>query len=411
MLKYQHKILFVDDEPENLKLIERAFRNIHTVFIAESPEEAFHLLDSNEISLIMSDQRMPDMSGLELLTQVSNRSPNTIRFLLTGLVDSDDIHSALNNDLIYGYVIKPFKVADLKTSIMRALQFYELRQENQRLRQDWQQTMRESTTLLGAGSALTSGADANTVLERIVNVVCSDFGYQSCAIELIDKNSWELFIRACAGFPEASRDKRLPIEGEGVVSYVARTGKLTCLPDVSRDERYVADNPSTRSQLAIPLRIGEEIIGVLNIESTKLDAFTDRDVLILSSFADKASAIVQQAHLFDQVARGKAEWESTFDAIADAIFIFDRKRRLRRVNIAGAKLLNRTYDQLLGETCCALFRDEERTGCLTRRLFAEGERIVECLRMGDNEIITTVDPIRGEKKQLLGCVLTMRAQH
>ncbi|MBK7993993.1 MAG: GAF domain-containing protein [Blastocatellia bacterium] len=84
-------------------------------------------------------------------------------------------------------------------------------------------------------------------------------------------------------------------------------------------------NPNTQSQLAVPLRVGKEIIGVLNIESGRLEAFSERDIFILSSIADKAAAIVQQAHLFDLVAKGKEEWEQTFDSISDGIFIFDRK--------------------------------------------------------------------------------------
>jgi PAS domain S-box-containing protein len=412
MLKYQHKILFVDDELDNLKLLERIFRQSQTVFLAQTPQAAFEILDEHEISLIISDQRMPEMTGLELLAKVSERSPYSIRYLLTGIVEGDEIQTAISSDLIFGYILKPFKIAELKTAITRALEYYELRRETLRLRHDWQQAAREMAIFSEIGSAVVSGSAIGDILDRIVKAVCINFGYQSCAIELIDKNSWELFTEACYGYTEEVKKRRLAIEGEGLIAYVARTGKLAYLPDVTKDERYLKVASNTRSQLAIPLHLGEEIIGVLTIESVRFDDFSERDIFLLSSFADKAAGIVYQSQLFNLVSQGKAEWESTFDAMADAVFIFDSKQRLRRVNRAGAKMFNRDYDALLGAKCCDLFTDEERTGCLTERLFKQRQRIVENQLFGQEQtpIVITADPLLDEKKDLLGCVLTVRDQ-
>ncbi|MBI4854461.1 MAG: response regulator [Acidobacteria bacterium] len=409
MLKHQHKVLFVDDDLENLKLAEKVFRNNTTILIAETIETAFKLLAEEEISLVVSDQKMPSMSGLDFLREVKRRSPNTIRFLLTGVVDSDEIHTAINEDLIFTYIIKPYKLADVRLAISRALENYELSEEISRLRQDWQKTAKETATLLESGSALSSVSDVPKILDRIVNILCKDFGYQACAIELIDKNSWELFIKASAGFPDKTKERRLTIEGTGLVSYVARTGKTTYLPDVHKDERYVVENLSTQSQLTIPLRVGEAIIGVLNIESARLDGFSERDIFILSSIADKAAAIVQQAHLFDLVSKGKSEWETAFDAISDSIFIFDNKKRLRRVNSAGSKLLKQRFDLLLGQYCTSLFPDEERVG-LVKRVFEEQQRISEKIIVGEEEILMNImaDPILDEKKEVSGCVIVLR---
>lgn len=409
MLKHQHKILFVDDDIENLKLAERVFRNNNVVLIAETAEKAFKILREEEISLIVSDQKMPSISGLDFLKEVKKGSPNTIRFLLTGVVDSNEIQEAINEDLIFSYIIKPYKLADVRLTIHRALENYELSQEISRLRQDWQKTAKETATLLESGSALSSLSDVPKILDRIVKTLCKDFAYQACSIELIDKNSWELFIKASAGFPDKIKQRRLTIEGTGLVSYVARTGKTTYLPNVSNDERYLGDNTSTQSQLAIPLRVGEEIIGVLNIESARLDGFSERDIFILSSIADKAAAIVQQSHLFDLVAKGKSEWESAFDAISDSVFIFDNKKRLLRVNTAGSKLLKQRFDLLLGQYSSALFPDEERVALL-KRVSEEHHRVSEKMVVGEEEILVqvTADPILDDKKEISGYVVLLR---
>src|SRR5205823_2496211 len=143
--------------------------------------------------------------------------------------------------------------------------YYELRRETLRLRQDWQQASREMVVLSEIGNALIAGSSIATVLDHMVKAVCTNFSYQCCTIDLIEKNSWELCVKACYGCPEEIRQRRLCIEDENVISYVARTGKPAYLPDVSKDSRYLAENPNTRSQLVIPLRLGEEIIGVFNI--------------------------------------------------------------------------------------------------------------------------------------------------
>lgn len=409
MLKHQHKILFVDDDLENLRLAQRVFRKNITVLTAETIEKALTLLSEQEISLVVSDQKMPEGSGLELLQEVAKHSPNTIRFLLTGLTDTEEIQTAISEDLIFGHIIKPYKLAELRLTISRALEFYELKQEVSSLQQDWQKTARETATLLESGSALSSISEVPHVLDRIVSILCKDFGYQACSIELIDRNSWELFVKASSGFPESYDKRRSTIEGAGLVSYVARTGKTIYLSDVSKDERYILQNPNTQSQLAVPLRVGEEIIGVLNIESGRLEAFSERDIFILSSIADKAAAIVQQAHLFDLVAKGKEEWEQTFDSISDGIFIFDRKKRLRRVNTSGARLLRQKFETLLGQYSHNLFPSEEKLELL-KQAFQTKQRITEKILIGEEELLmqATVDPIWDENKEISGCVVILR---
>jgi CheY-like chemotaxis protein len=403
MLKHQHKILFVDDDLENLRLAQRVFRKNITVLTAETIEKALTLLSEQEISLVVSDQKMPEGSGLEFLQEVAKHTPNTIRFLLTGLADTEEIQTAINEDLIFGHIIKPYKLAELRLTISRALEFYELKQEVSSLQQDWQKTARETATLLESGSALSSISEVPHVLDRIVSILCKDFGYQACSIELIDRNSWELFVKASSGFPESYNKRRATIEGAGLVSYVARTGKTIYLSDVSKDDRYILQNPNTQSQLAVPLRVGEEIIGVLNIESGRLEACSERDIFILSSIADKAAAIVQQAHLFDLVAKGKEEWEQTFDSISDG------KKRLRRVNSSGARLLRQKFETLLGQYSHHLFPSEEKLELL-KQAFESKQRVTEKILIGEEELLmqATVDPIWDNNKEISGCVVILR---
>lgn len=296
--------------------------------------------------------------------------------------------------------------------LSRALEYAEMCAENRSLQQDWKQVAGEIESVFEFGRSSESERDVTLTLDRLAGSVCRSFGYSACAIELIDQNTWELYIKASYGFPPEARAQKLPIEGSGIVSYVARTGKPVYIEDITKDERYLRVNASTRSQLALPLRVGQEIIGVLNIESERLSGFTQRDIFIMTSFAEKVSGLVHQAHLFDLVSRAKSEWESTFDAMADAVFIFDRKRRLRRINRAGAELMGSNFERLLGQYCCTLFPDEEHTGCLAQRVFAQGQRLVDKQLFGPDQIpaILTSEPIYSDSRQIIGCVTIIRSQ-
>jgi response regulator RpfG family c-di-GMP phosphodiesterase len=120
-----YKLLLVDDETANLRLLERLFRQDYVCLTAPSGEEAMRLLDQHDVAVIISDQRMPQMTGLELLKQSADRRPHMVRILLTGYTDLEALVEAVNCGLVYMYVSKPWNNDDLKLRVSRAVQHYE----------------------------------------------------------------------------------------------------------------------------------------------------------------------------------------------------------------------------------------------------------------------------------------------
>jgi response regulator RpfG family c-di-GMP phosphodiesterase len=120
-----YKLLIVDDEMPNIRLLERLFQDDYFVLTASSGEEAVTLLDQHDVAVIVTDQRMPGMSGVELLKKTADRRPHMVRILLTGYTDVDALVEAVNCGLVYMYVSKPWKNEDLKLRIARAVQHYE----------------------------------------------------------------------------------------------------------------------------------------------------------------------------------------------------------------------------------------------------------------------------------------------
>jgi len=136
-----YKIMIVDDEPANLRVLERLFRSDYQVVTAASGAEALSLLEQHDVALLISDQRMPAMTGIELMVKTVAIRPHMVKILLTGYTDVGALIDALNSGLVYRYLTKPWNNDELRLTVSRALEHYEMMKskhllgmENQRLR-------------------------------------------------------------------------------------------------------------------------------------------------------------------------------------------------------------------------------------------------------------------------------------
>ena len=124
MRKEKPKILIVDDEENNLNSFKSCFRKHYQVFTALDVTRAFEILKKHPIQIVLTDQRMPKMSGVEFLEQVVEQYPDTIRMLLTGYNDFKPAIQALNKGAIYKYISKPWDENELKNNIDNAEEAY-----------------------------------------------------------------------------------------------------------------------------------------------------------------------------------------------------------------------------------------------------------------------------------------------
>jgi response regulator RpfG family c-di-GMP phosphodiesterase len=120
-----YKLMIVDDEMANLRLLERLFSSDYECLTASSGAEAIQLLQRHDVAVLITDQRMPQMTGIELLKQTAELRPHMVRILLTGYTDVDALVEAINSGLVYMYVTKPWNNSDLKVRVGRALEHYE----------------------------------------------------------------------------------------------------------------------------------------------------------------------------------------------------------------------------------------------------------------------------------------------
>ncbi len=135
-METQHTVLFVDDEVNILKAFQRLFRNEPwKVLTASRAREALELLSNQPTQVVVTDQRMPEMSGVDLLSAVRERHPDVVRMMLTGYTEINVAVDAINRGAIYRLITKPWNDEELKATIRQAIEQWELKREIQRLNQ------------------------------------------------------------------------------------------------------------------------------------------------------------------------------------------------------------------------------------------------------------------------------------
>ncbi len=131
-----HTVLFVDDEVNILKALQRLLRHEPIqVLTASTPADAFELIDRYEPQVVVSDQRMPQMSGVDFLASVRDRHGDVVRMMLTGYTDMTVAVEAINKGEIYRLITKPWNDDELKATLRQAFDHFDLKAEIKRLNQ------------------------------------------------------------------------------------------------------------------------------------------------------------------------------------------------------------------------------------------------------------------------------------
>lgn len=178
-------ILFVDDERNILGSLQRVFRKEgYGILVAESGECGLDLLRHNNVAVVVSDQRMPGMGGVEFLKKVRESQPDTIRMMLTGQADMAEIAGAINQGEVYRYITKPWDDDELRVIVKAAVERYNLVAENRRLQAE---TMRQNAELYDLNQTLEAKVDEKT--KRLRESFFAFVGLCADMIELHDQLS------------------------------------------------------------------------------------------------------------------------------------------------------------------------------------------------------------------------------
>ncbi len=155
----------------------------------------------------------------------------------------------------------------------------------------------EKGVLLDITRALAAPFDLEEVIEAIMQSLRQVVDYDAAAVYLVDRKTRSLEVVSESGYPEGSEEAFGLQIGQGIVGWVAKTGEAVIVPDVRSDPRYVTARPETRSELAAPMVVEGQLIGVFNLESDIGDAYHEGHLELLSAFASQAAVALQRARI------------------------------------------------------------------------------------------------------------------
>ncbi|MGL5081069.1 MAG: response regulator [Microcoleaceae cyanobacterium] len=304
------KILVVDDEPDNLDLLYRTFYRKYKVLRAEGGQDALNILEQEQdISVIISDQRMPHMSGTELLSLTATKYPDAIRILLTGYTDVEDLVEAINSGKVFKYVTKPWEADELTAIVNQALETHNVLKART---EELQRALQQETLLYAVTSTIRSALHYREMLQRIVETVGQTFQVSYCILqplqdgELVD----ERFVyqapnleRGIAQIPETE-----------IRQLIWETSAVQVIRDFQTDEHIQGDSEELRqrqqaystanicSSLIVPLFYRQELIAVLALhQAEQTREWFDYEVQLITTVADQAALALSQARAYEQV--------------------------------------------------------------------------------------------------------------
>jgi signal transduction histidine kinase/class 3 adenylate cyclase len=324
--KSKPKILVVDDEPDNLDLLYRTFYHDYRVLRADNAQDALQLLDrEGDIAVIISDQRMPRMSGTEFLSLTATQYPDTIRIILTAYTDVEDLVDAINSGKVFKYVTKPWNDEKLKGVVAQAIDTHNVLKARTR---ELCRTLRQESLLNAITNTIRSRTTDRQILQTIVQTLGQMFEasyaiVRSCQDDRLDEES---FI-----YQKTKGGNTPTLPPEILAETVWLTYDLEAIEDVETHPLFQDDSEAAqqrraayraaniRSSLIVPLMFRMDLMAVLALHQCgEAHSWQDDEVQLVFMVADQAGLSLSQARAYAQV-QALAKQEALINAITTAI--------------------------------------------------------------------------------------------
>ena len=228
---------------------------------------------------------------------------------------------------------------------------------------------------------------ARQLLDEILRVIQELFNYPHCAILLADDAGKKLYLEAARGYRKRNlKDFSITIGKQGVTGWVAAQRRALYVSDVRKDPRYIEGIAGGQSEIAVPLLIGKKLIGVLDVESEKPNAFTPNDLKILGLFATQSAVAIQNARLYQESKRAKDYLQKLIESSSDAITTADNRGRLIFWSKGAEEIFGYKASEVLGKSATPFYAGgKEKARRVMSQLFRKGKlKNVEVEYIGKN---------------------------
>lgn len=280
--KQKAKLLVVDDEPDNLDLLYRTFRREFQVLRANNGVEALEVLATEgEVAVIISDQRMPEMKGTEFLSRTVPQFPNTVRIILTGFTDVEDLVEAINAGQVYRYITKPWDPAELQNVVLKAAEQYTV--TNNRI--DELEHNKKQTQLLSTLFNLCSLEESvPDLLNQSTEKIRESLNADACYIEIIKAGVCEGMVGKSTTSGELATAVTIPagdpLRAQAIASAESQVWVHTRQTPPPEGLEYYTEN-KIKQHLLFPLVYRGEILAFLSLQWLNAYALRDSDLELL----------------------------------------------------------------------------------------------------------------------------------
>lgn len=324
------KILVIDDEEIICRLLEDSLSDQgYTVTTVRSGSEALKKIEKESFDVVITDIRMPEITGIKILEEVKKINSQTMVIVMTGFASVETAQEAIRLGA-YDYVTKPFEKGEIDFAVKRAMEARRLIMANEKLNQDLRkfnvqlenkvtERAQKLATIYRIGKEISSTLELSEVLRIIVNRTIHVLDSEIISILLID-NKGELTIKRAIGLSDKIvKETRLKL-GERISGWVAKNGEAILIKDIEQDPRFVKENHEryyNHSLISSPLIFEGKVLGVINVNNKKSrEAYTDDDLNFLEGIASQAAIAIRNAQLHADL---RASYIDTICAITNAL--------------------------------------------------------------------------------------------
>ncbi|MFB0536334.1 MAG: GAF domain-containing protein [Anaerolineae bacterium] len=289
--------------------------------------------------------------------------------------------------------------------------------ENAQLYKKATERLREATALHRVSGTLMRTFNVHQLLESILRVLQRSFGYSHCAILLVDEEREKLHTEAARGYLRCTVGKlEFRIGQEGVIGWVAANRMPLNVPDVTQDDRYHLDKvKGIGSEIAVPMLVGDKLVGVLYVQSTEVNAFGEDDLRTLSSIAAQAALAIERARLYKATLAERERTERILTSIADGVITVDRELRVLSLNPVAEQMTGWQETEAIGRPCAEVLSLTSESGepfCIESRRELSGynfPRAVLARKDGHaTRVSVSLSPLLGPADQVMGGVIAIR---
>jgi DNA-binding response OmpR family regulator/signal transduction histidine kinase len=331
----------VDDEPDVLDLLLRVFQRRYHVLTAGSGREALELLRQHPVDVLITDQRMPEMTGIELVAAARAEGLDVTALLLTGYTEPEDIIAAINRGQVYRYITKPWELNDLVITVKNAVEYTQLRRDKERLLRQLHQRVEALGVLYevsraSAGEPLGYDAIIDRVLTAVGRVLPYDCGAALIALGWDKTATLRLRCQGNVGEQALLRVKETLLAAWGQRSGLVLSEERV-ITHVTGTSQEAASPAAWPGQLTVPLTANGRPVGLLSLFSHRSDAYSEEDGALLDTLANQTAEAIQSLRASEEAARQRIE--RMVESMADGVLLTDEKNELVVVNPAARGLL------------------------------------------------------------------------